>query len=154
MTESGESETPAAQNIASILHASGNTENITEATDVAARVFEALRIRLSSVLGNGGYSTLLKRALRLTHPDFPWLGGAIADSGGGPPTGRVPVESGTSAVETVRGYSALLARLTGLLGTFVGEELTNRLLVAVWQDLKSAPAEDSTGEMSRGKDDL
>ncbi|MBC8138584.1 MAG: hypothetical protein H8F28_22115 [Fibrella sp.] len=150
MTESGESELPVAQNLIRLLHIDETSENSSDASQTAERVFEAMRVRLSTVLGAGGYSTLLARSLALTRPKFPWLVDVVSDKHGSL-VGRLGVVSQTAPPsEIVRGFTALFTRFGALMTTFVGADLTNRLLESVWQDLE----ENTTDLVTRGEKNL
>ncbi len=147
MTESGEPGMPAVQNLTRFLDA-GETQGNERRTvmEVAERVFEVLRVRLSLMLGAGGFATLLARTLALARTEFPWLAGVAADKNGSL-TGRLGVAvQEQSPPEAVRGVAELLTRFATLLATFIGADLTNQLLEAVWQDLESGGGnESSTG---------
>ncbi|MBC7807382.1 MAG: hypothetical protein H7145_14680 [Akkermansiaceae bacterium] len=145
MTDPGGSDVPAAQNLIRLLYADETQETDQEVTNGAERVFEALRVRLSAVLGTGGYATLLARALALTRAEFSWMADITVDKNGSL-AGRVAVAAQEqAAVEVVRSFTGLLSRFAALLVTFIGADLTNRLLDAVWQDLETRVVTDTPG---------
>jgi hypothetical protein len=100
-------------------------------TGAALRVCDKLRESLSVLSGTRGYRTLLLRALSLAKADFAWLMKFEVD-----PVGVLlfPEElarelDGRAAA---RGCSALVAQLLELLATFVGDALTQRLVLQIW----------------------
>jgi hypothetical protein len=92
----------------------------------AFRVCEKLRRPLTALAGAAGYHSLLLRALALASREAPGLGAV-----------RIKVD-GSLEDETDRnshdakGGRLLVARLIGLLFSFVGETLTLRLVQDVW----------------------
>lgn len=134
--EFGEPGLPAIQNLIQFLDAGGAQESVRSA-EVSERVFEALRVRLSSVLGAGGYATLLARTLALTRAGFPWLAGVAADKSGSLAGRFGTAVQELSPEEAARGFAELLTRFGTLLVIFIGTDITNRLLWDAWQDLDS-----------------
>jgi hypothetical protein len=102
-------------------------------------VLDKLRVHLSKRIGQEGFRTLLARALTLTTAHFPQLSGIRVGADGslvglrGVLSQQTPDrETGEDAVE---GVAALLAHFLGLLITFIGEDLTLRILSTVWPEL-------------------
>jgi hypothetical protein len=94
---------------------------------VAFRVCEKVRRPLTALAGAAGYHSLLLRALTLASREAPGLGtvrikvdGSIEENG--PDWNRHDVAAGILFV----------ARLIGLLFSFIGETLTLRLIHDVW----------------------
>lgn len=146
MTESGEAVVPVAQELIGLLYANETQRSQQEITEIAERVFEALRVRLSSVLGAGGYSTLLTRSLALTRTEFSWLADVTTDKNGSL-IGRLGVTAPEQdPAEAAHGFAALLTTFAALLTTFIGADLTNRLLQVAWQDLQEGDKNETRGK--------
>lgn len=104
----------------------------------AERVSDKLRLHLSQRIGQEGCRTLLARALTLTTAQFPHLKAVwVAEDGSlvglRRATGASLQETrdDVSQQDSVEGVVALVAQLIGLLFTFIGEDLTLRLLSTV-----------------------
>jgi len=100
----------------------------TPLSDAAERIFDKMRTHLSKRIGQEGFRTLLARALALTKKLFPSLRAVRIEENGSLAGLHGAAESSEAAV-------ALLACLLGLLVTFIGEDLTLRMLGAVWPEL-------------------
>src|SRR3569833_2127850 len=94
------------------------------------RTFEKLNVHLSVRLGSGGYRVLLERAVTLAAGDFPWLTSArVTDDGN-----IEGVDDAAQPQAMFDGSVAILARLIELLDTFIGRNLTSRILNSAWPD--------------------
>jgi hypothetical protein len=98
----------------------------------AVGAWEQIARVLAPIIGEGGFRALYARGLYLTRPKYPWLaathGREQTDS---PFSGlRVSLER-RELTEAREASSALLVTFTELLATFIGEELTRRLLGSV-----------------------
>ena len=100
----------------------------------AFAVCEKLRPQLSTFLGKVGFSALLSRALVLAADDAAWLRAVHVDANGSLKGSDEPAAP-VGAHERLAGGTLLLAHLLGLLVTFIGEELTLRLVREVWPRL-------------------
>ena len=85
---------------------------------------------------------LLARALTLTTSQFPFLSavrvdadGSLVGLGGDPGPGSQETRDNAIQGDTVEGAVAVIAHLLALLITFIGEDLTRRMLSAVWPEL-------------------
>lgn len=108
-------------------------EALIEATE---RASDKLRAHLSKRIGQEGFRTLLARALTLTTTNFPHLSAVRVGADGS----LVGLRGAMSRVQetqgaTVEGAVALVAQFLALLISFIGEDLTLRLLSAVWSEL-------------------
>jgi hypothetical protein len=106
----------------------------------AERVFEKLSHRLAQLITAGGAEALLTRAVHLSRTEFPFLGGVPAA-----PNTRSLIERLRETVATVEpsqaheGLISVLGTLIGLLVSFIGEDLTFRLLRDVWPAVPMSP---------------
>ncbi len=105
----------------------------------AERVFAKMGTHLSKRIGQAGFRTLSSRALALTETSFPSLRDVRIEENGSLVGLRGTGEDSEAAL-------ALLACLVGLLVTFIGEDLTLRMLSAVWPKLDRDGAADGESE--------
>jgi hypothetical protein len=105
---------------------------------------DKLRPPLATLLGNVGFSALLSRALALAATEVKWLDVVHVDAGGAL-EGLTEPQAKISSAESARGGVVLLAQLLGLLATFIGEDLTMRLVREVWPKLDVDAAEFGKG---------
>lgn len=82
-------------------------------------------------MGAAGFRALLARALVLAAADAPWLG-SVRVTAGGALEGLDGAAAPVSEKAFVRGGVELIAQLLGLLTTFIGDDLTLRLVREVW----------------------
>jgi hypothetical protein len=121
-------------------------DHATEAHDEPAAIAQAIEAdfarfaqHASSMLGELGFRALMKRAVHLTRVSLQNEGALSLAL----PT-RVPGESWMPLVENrgkpvaVRCASALLAHVFELLCSFIGEDLTVRLIRRTWTELDAA----------------
>jgi hypothetical protein len=113
------------------LEAAGETGT---AKDRAFRVCEKLRQPLTALTGIAGFRALLSRALALASREVPWLK-AIRVNAQGSPEGFDEICTTLSTEEIAQGEALLIARLTWLLITFIGQALTLRLIQDVWPQI-------------------
>lgn len=136
-----------------IVHEAGQAPNHQGLTEAAERVCENLRLHLTKRVGQDGYRTLLVRALTLATVEFPPLSVVRVAADGTleglrpPPSGEPQSrESEGTGEETTEGVVILLEHLIGLLITFIGEDLTLRMVSTVWPTLHlDANANDAPG---------
>ncbi len=124
-----------------LIHEAGEGQDQETSMGAAERILDKLRLHLSKRIGQEGFRTLLARALTLTTVRFPHLG-AIRVGTDGSLIG-LPEVAGSGSQETpnnviqedfVEGAIALVSQLLGLLATFIGEDITLRILTAVWPE--------------------
>ena len=94
-------------------------------------VAEKLRRHLATFLGKTGFHTLLARALALAAAEVPWLRGVRVKADDAL-EGLEEFQMQLNRDELFEGGVVLLARLLGLLVTFIGAALTVRLVREVW----------------------
>lgn len=99
----------------------------------AFEVFEKLRPQLATLMGNGGFRAILMRALAQAGAEIPWLAGLQVKTDGSLEMPEHAPQPGRG--EFLEGRIVLVARLLGLLGGFIGEDLTLRVVMEVWPEL-------------------
>jgi hypothetical protein len=119
--------------------------------DVAAsldRTFGQLHDVMQTLIGPEGYRALLERALFLARGEFAWTASLKIDRGRtlSLQGAREIVASEGPEVAT-EGFVLVLANFIGLLHTFIGEDLTMRLLSRIWPDI---PETDTRGDTKAG----
>jgi hypothetical protein len=101
---------------------------------LASLVDERLRPRLAALMGSVGFRALLSRALVSANAEIPWLR-AVHVKADGSLEGLDELEAHVRSDEILEGCVVLLAQFLGLLVTFVGEDLTLRLVRESWPKL-------------------
>lgn len=96
------------------------------------RVCDRLREPLSNLMGLAGFCSLLSRALALASREIPWLR-SLSVSPDGSFSGLEDSRRKLSARSFDQGETAVTAELLRLLVTFIGRNLTMRLLSDIWQ---------------------
>lgn len=103
-------------------------------TPAAFPVCEKLRPHLADLMGNTGVRTLLSRALAQAETEVPSLRALqVKVDGSLEHSGELEVQA--DAQELAQGSVVLVARLLGLLVTFIGETLMLRIVCDAWPDL-------------------
>lgn len=131
--------TPAHQELARWILASemGDRQEPTAVAEAAELACQKLSQRLARLVTVAGGQALLARALHLARPDFPFLEGVRP--GSSPESCLEGLREHVQRVEPARareGLALVLASLLGLLATFIGDELTLRLVRDVWPDAR------------------
>jgi hypothetical protein len=98
---------------------------------VAFPVPEKLRPHLAPLMGNGGFQALLSRAHTLASVEVPWLR-AVQVKTDGTLVGWEELHAKLKPADHFEGRVVVLAQLLGLLVSFIGENLTLRLVREVW----------------------
>ena len=107
-------------------------ENSEPAESAAFRVFAKLRLALITLAGLAGFRSLLSRALTLARADAPDLS-AVEVAADGSLKGLDELAS-QAEEEAQEGGVVLITQLIGLLLTFIGNDLTLRLVQDVWPE--------------------
>ena len=94
---------------------------------VAFVVIETLGPHFGALMGAAGFRALISRSLVLANAEVAWLGDLRVREDGSF-EGLSELEAQASPEEISAGGIVLLTRLLGLLVTFIGEDLTLRLL--------------------------
>ena len=92
---------------------------------------DRLRPQLATLMGNGGFRSLMARSLALGGEEVPWLH-AIHVKADGSLEGLADIHGRLKTGEFLEGRVVLLAQLFGLMVAFIGETLTLRLVREVW----------------------
>jgi hypothetical protein len=109
-------------------------------TAAAARVFDKLSQRLAVLITPIGAEALLARAVHLSRATFPFLDQVQGAPKETPFIARLSATAATVAPRQAdEGLMLVLGRLIGLLESFIGQDLTLRLLRDVWPDLPKVP---------------
>jgi hypothetical protein len=131
---------PAIENLARRILAveAARATAIDTQVDVAVRVCEMLQVPLSKFTGSAGFWSLLSRAVVLAKAEVPALS-TVQVRPDGSLAGFEEIKQDPNAGEHdagafEQGRVALVAHLLGLLATFVGESLTQRLVCDAWPD--------------------
>ena len=95
------------------------------------RVYEKLRQSLGEFVGVAGFQSLASRALTLARPEAPSLSAARVTSDGSL-QGLGEIKAQIDMDRAGEGGIILIARLLGLLRSFLGEALTLSLLRNAW----------------------
>lgn len=109
------------------------------------RVYEKLRRHLSALAGVAGFQSLASRVLTLAKLDAPRLS-AVQVTADGRLEGLGELDPKTDREQAEEGEAIFIARLLGLLLTFIGEALTLRLVQEIWPDAAFDDSNRVTGE--------
>jgi hypothetical protein len=115
--------------------------------EATGRACRKLCERLAKLVTAAGCRALVGRALHLASAESPFLEGVRA---GSPPEtcleGLGERVQGVEPAAAEHGLAAILASLIGLLVTFIGEDLTLRLVRDVWPDVPPVEGDVGTTE--------
>jgi hypothetical protein len=112
------------------------TEEPLAAPEATERVFGKLSKRLVRLITDVGADALVARAVHLSLTAFPFLGGAqIRRSDDSLIISLRETADRTESSQVAEGFEAVLATLVALLVSFIGEDLTARILREVWPEL-------------------
>ena len=117
-----------------IAHETRETKSSGAQSPASFPVCEKLRPSLAALVGSTGFNALLSRALALASPEVPWLR-AVHVKADGSLEGLAGLKARVDPEKIAEGRVALLAQLLGLLGAFIGEDLTMQLMREVWPKL-------------------
>ncbi len=102
----------------------------------AGRVFDKLSQRLAELITPVGSEALLRRAVHLSRLEFPFLAGGQLLPNTDPLIDRLRDAAATvDPSQAQAGLLAVLGTLVALLDSFIGNDLTLRLLRDVWPEL-------------------
>jgi hypothetical protein len=113
--------------------AAGETADI---TDAVAATCERLYAQLERLIAPAGFHALLRRALHLAGAEFVWLREVRVEEGRGCSlTGLREAVRGEAVREAGEALVAVIANVLWLLVTFIGDDLTERLVRQAWPAL-------------------
>jgi hypothetical protein len=121
------------RNLAShlIFYESGD-DNASQPTAPAAFfIIEKLRPNLVTLMGNGGFSLLLSRALTLAKRQVSWLG-MLSVNASGDLEGLAEALAQIDRDTFLKGRVALLAQSLGVLVDSIGEDMTLSVVHDIW----------------------
>lgn len=117
----------------------GDAENPVSVDVAADRACGKLFQQLSPLVGVAGYQALLGRALFLCRVELPFLDGLRPGTEPGSFLGELRASTVCLDSASVQGgVIVVLARVLDLLATFIGEDLTLRLIRGDWPDTQGA----------------
>ena len=96
-------------------------------------------------MGVGGFRSLLSRALALAGAEVPWLR-AVHLKSDGSLEGLEVLQAKLAKQDISLGEVTLVARLLGLLVTFIGPALTQRLVQDIWPTMDDLNFETENGD--------
>ncbi len=103
--------------------------------DAAERASRKLGSRLARLITVVGYRALLARALHLARDEFPFLSGVRAgETDDASFDGLRAKTDGVEPASLRAALTTVLAGVLGLLTTFIGEDLTLRVVRDVWPE--------------------
>ena len=102
--------------------------------DAAERACQKLSWRLARLVTVEGYRALLDRSLHLGRDRFPILAGISAGTEPDACLGGLRTVAPVDSFTLHAALTEVLAGMLGLLSTFIGDELTIRIVRDVWPD--------------------
>lgn len=116
-----------------VTQEAGQHGHLGATAEAGERALVKMRLHLAELLGAVGVTALLRRAVILARSDYPELGD-IAAMGVGLFQGReADVEDSTrNTTASAESIFAVLSHFLALLETFIGQNLTLRLLTGIW----------------------
>jgi len=116
----------------------------------AERVFRKLGEPLSMLVGRAGFQSLLARAINLSAAESPLLRGIVGETlQEDSLQGLRPALPGADAAEVTEAMVNVVANLLWLLVTFIGRDLSMRLVREAWPGLGTGDSESGASEVDR-----
>ena len=125
----------------------GDRDGLDAEVEAAELVCCKLSRRLAKLVTPAGAQAVLARALYLARAEFPFLEGVQV--GSSPEVCLEGLRESAEGVEPVQaraGLALALASAVGLVATFIGDELTLRLVRDVWPDARLGDTDPGTQE--------
>jgi hypothetical protein len=126
---------PAAQELARLLllHEAGGQSEPLALAEALERACGRLQPRMAGLIGRAGFVALFTRALRLAREAYPDLVAVAFDEQAEAGLhGAREYAAAREPAEVGDALGAILAQFIGLLITFIGEELSMRLIREIW----------------------
>jgi hypothetical protein len=111
--------------------------------DASSRACERLRVPLAKLVGAEGFRSLMARALAIAKDEDPSLDGLRVR-----PDGSLEGADRDGRGRDAESGDVVVARLLGLLVTFIGEPLTLRLVRDAWPGESGVGIDAGSGEAS------
>lgn len=109
--------------------------------DAMRQAVAKLHTLTATLVGDRGFGALVARAVHLTRPTCPWLEHAGSDVDAAQLVSALAARIGEIEAEEVeRCVVLLLGHVLGLLCSFIGDDLTFRLVRRTWPDLPGIPS--------------
>lgn len=99
-------------------------------------VCNKLRGPLRALAGEGGFQSILSRALALAGSEVGWLK-SVKVTPNGYLNGLGRAEANLTIRQVLQGETVLIAQLLGILTTFIGESVTLMLLQGAWPEIEA-----------------
>jgi hypothetical protein len=127
---------------AALAHRAGRDADGAGIGEAIVSTWQDIDATLRPIIGKRGVEALYKRSLYLTVPNHPWLAETYEENRTRPDvTTLQPVVARQSRVDAASAGTALLQAFYGLLGSFIGVALAERLLHPVWAGPAGRPPE-------------
>ncbi len=146
-----------------IEHETANSKDAPALAAAIEGVFAALEGLMATLIGPTGFRAVVDRAVHLTNGTWPWIQGTeiltsaqLIITGPAPPSGEAEgiarvnanvIISGLPSIiehegedQVKAGAAALLENLLQLFCSFIGEDLTLRVVMRAWPYLPQLPA--------------
>ncbi len=114
--------------------AAGKTSDPPASAEALRLGCEALRQRLTPLVGREGFLALLTRSWGLAKAEHSWLGPLEVGSDGRTPPFEV-IAGSLDPAEAEAACAAVLASFLSLLTSFIGTELTRQMVSGAWPDV-------------------
>lgn len=119
-----------------LAHEAGMARNSGDAAASGSAVCQKLFAEIEQFIGHDGSKALLARALYLAKAEFPFLAEVqIGESDEGWLIGLSENVSTRDATEVSDSIAAVLGGFIDLLGTFIGDDLTLRMIHRRWPEV-------------------
>jgi hypothetical protein len=118
----------------------GTAEGSPAGPAAGGRVFEKLSRRVAQLITPVGAEALLKRAVHLSRAEVPFVAGLETVPSTDSIIDRLrEAAASVGPTQAQEGFVIVLGTLVALLESFIGRDLTFRLLRDVWPDMPTSP---------------
>jgi hypothetical protein len=117
-----------------IAHEAGDGKFSEPGGSAGFPVIDKLRPQLATLMGKGGFRTLLSRSLALASAKVPWLR-AVHVRSDATLEGWEELQAQLHPDKFLEGRVALVAELLELMVAFIGEKLTLHLVREIWSEV-------------------
>ncbi len=133
-----------------VAYEAAGGQSLEEHGEAVEQACRRLRQRLVGVIGQSGFDILFAHALAITKAEFSFLAGVeIGQWPTGCLTGWHEPIQGLDADQARAAHVSLLANLIWLLATFLGEDLSLRLVGQAWPELPHSWGEEAGWETTQ-----